>query len=160
MPTDIPRILECQNCSHFWCYKCAYIQYFKDVKTPPYLALKFCVNCAKPFDIPGVQILLAVLAWSDKIWKRPKRHISWRKLFLMHICYPKIVLRCKYCSAIWCQFCALKAYFARLNRNRVISHIRCTNCRRSFDTAAQRRLFSIQILGRCARFLIPEAHPR
>ena len=69
MPTDIPRILECQNCSHYWCYKCAYIQYFKDVKTPPYLALKFCVNSAEPFDIPGVQILLAVLAWGDKIWK-------------------------------------------------------------------------------------------
>ena len=55
MPTDIPRILECQNCSHFWCYKCAYIQYFKDVKTPPYFALKFCANCAEPFDIPEVQ---------------------------------------------------------------------------------------------------------
>ena len=75
MPTDIPRILECQNCFHLWCYKCAYIQYFKDVRTPPYFALKFCANCAEPFDIPEVQILLAVLAWGDKIWKRTGEHI-------------------------------------------------------------------------------------
>ena len=74
MPTDIPRILECQNCFHLWCYNCAYIQYFKNVRTPPYLALKFCVNCAEPFDIPEIQILLAVLARGDKIWKSPKRH--------------------------------------------------------------------------------------
>ena len=46
--TNIPRILECQNCFHLWCYNCAYIQYFKDIRTPPYLALKFCVNCAEP----------------------------------------------------------------------------------------------------------------
>ena len=77
MPTDIPRILECRNCFHFWCYNCAYIQYFKNARTPPYLALKFCVHCTEPFDIPEIQILLAVLARGDKIWKSPKRHTCW-----------------------------------------------------------------------------------
>ena len=76
MPIDLPRILECQNCAHYWCYKSAYEQYFKDVQTPQYLAIKFCVNCAEPFDVPEIQILLAVVAWGDKIWKKPKRQAS------------------------------------------------------------------------------------
>ena len=76
MPTDIPRILECKNCTHYWCYKYAYEQYFKDVQTLQYLAIKFCVNCAEPFDIPEIQILLAVVAWGDKIWKKPKRQAN------------------------------------------------------------------------------------
>ena len=75
MPTDIPRILECQNCSHYWCYKCAYIQYFRDVENPPYIVPNLCQKCAEPFGIPEVQILLAVLAWGDNIWKSPERHV-------------------------------------------------------------------------------------
>ena len=76
MPINLPRILECQNCAHCWCYKSAYDQYFKDVQTPHYLAIKFCVNCAEPFDIAEIQILLDVLAWGDKIWKIPIRQAN------------------------------------------------------------------------------------